>query len=244
MAEMAGTGVAAALDAFRAQSGCGDWADLDFFRDGRADRVAARIDAGIAAGTAITPAPENVFNALILTPLARTRVVILGQDPYPTPGDAHGLAFSYVGARRLPASLKVILAEMAENCDCALPRTGDLSHWARQGVLLLNTALTTQAGRSGAHLRIGWEALTDAVIATLARRERGCIFMLWGAQAMARAEQIEAGQGGASRHLVLTSGHPSPLNRKRDFRGSRHFVAANDWLARNGQVPIDWRLPE
>ena len=244
MAEMAGAGVAAALDAFRRTSAPGDWADLDFFRDGRADRVAARVDAGIAAGTAITPAPENVFNALILTPLARTRVVILGQDPYPTPGDAHGLAFSYVGARRLPASLKVILAEMAENCDCAMPRTGDLSHWARQGVLLLNTALTTQAGRSGAHLRIGWEALTNAVIATLARRERGCVFMLWGAQAMARAEQIEAEQGGDARHLVLTSGHPSPLNRKRDFRGSRHFATANEWLMRNGQAPIDWCLPD
>ncbi len=243
MPDQAGTGVAAALDAFRASSGPGDWADLDFFRDGRADMVAARVDAEITAGTAITPAPENVFNALTLTPLARTRVVILGQDPYPTPGDAHGLAFSYVGARRLPASLKVILAEMAENCGCAVPRTGDLSHWARQGVLLLNTALTTQAGRSGAHLRIGWEALTDAVIATLARREQGVVFMLWGAQAMARAEQIEAAQGDGARHLVLACGHPSPLNRKRDFRGSRHFATANEWLLRNGQAPIDWRLP-
>ena len=244
MPELAGTGVAAALDAFRASSGPGGWADLPFFRDGHADRVAARVDSEIAAGTAITPAPEQVFAALTLTPLAQTRVVILGQDPYPTPGDAHGLAFSYVGDRRLPASLKVILAEMAENCGCAMPRTGDLSHWARQGVLLLNTALTTQAGRSGTHLRIGWDALTDAVIGALARRERGIVFMLWGAQAMARAVQVEAEQGDDTRHLVLTCGHPSPLNRKRDFRGNRHFAIANDWLRAGGQAPIDWCLDD
>ncbi|MGY6569746.1 MAG: uracil-DNA glycosylase [Salinarimonas sp.] len=238
------TTVAGALEAFRRACPPGDWADLPFFRDGRADRIAARIDHEIAGGCAITPAADQIFAALTLTPLAQTRVVILGQDPYPTPGDAHGLAFSYVGARRLPASLKVILAEMAENCACDLPRTGDLSHWARQGVLLLNTALTTRAGQSGAHLRIGWEALTDAVISTLAREERGLVFMLWGAQAAARAEQVEAGQGGDARHLVLTCGHPSPLNRKRDFRGNRHFASANAWLAQNGQAPINWCLPE
>lgn len=236
--------VRAALADFRDANPPGGWADLPFFRDGRADAVAARIDREITAGTAITPTPDQVFAALTLTPLAQTRVVMLGQDPYPTPGDAHGLAFSYVGDRRLPASLKVILAEMAENCGCVMPRTGDLSHWARQGVLLLNTALTTPAGRSGAHLRIGWDALTDEVIATLARRERSIVFMLWGARAMARAEQVEAEQGDDTRHLVLTCGHPSPLNRKRDFRGNRHFAAANEWLARNGQPPIDWCLDD
>jgi len=125
-----------------------------------------------------------------------------------------------------------------------MPRTGDLSHWARQGVLLLNTALTTQAGRSGTHLRIGWDALTDAVIGALARRERGIVFMLWGAQAMARAVQVEAEQGDDTRHLVLTCGHPSPLNRKRDFRGNRHFAIANDWLRAGGQVPINWCLDD
>ncbi|KPQ12820.1 MAG: uracil-DNA glycosylase Udg [Saliniramus fredricksonii] len=233
--------VRAALADFRDANPPGGWADLPFFHDGRADGVAARVDTEIAAGTAITPSPENVFNALTLTPLAQTRVVILGQDPYPTPGDAHGLAFSYVGARRLPASLKVIFTEMAENCACIMPRTGDLSHWARQGVLLLNTALTTQAGRSGAHLRIGWDALTDEVIGALARQERGIVFMLWGARAIARAEQVAA-HAGDTGHLVLTSGHPSPLNRKRDFRGNRHFAIANDWLHAGGQAPIDWCL--
>ena len=241
-------GVGAALADFRSVNPPGGWADLPFFRDGRADRVAERVDSEIAAGTAITPAPEQVFAALTLTPLAQTRVVILGQDPYPTPGDAHGLAFSHVGDRRLPASLKVILAEVAQSCACAVPRRGDLTAWARQGVLLLNTALTTQAGRSGAHLRIGWDALTDEVIGALARRERGIVFMLWGARAIARVEQVatHAGDndGGDARHLVLTSGHPSPLNRKRDFRGNRHFAIANDWLRAGGQAPIDWCLDD
>lgn len=238
--------VTQALAAFTRDCPPGDWADLPFFRDGRAAALAARIDREISAGAAITPAPEQVFNALTLTPRAQTRVVILGQDPYPTPGDAHGLAFSYVGARRLPASLKVILAEMAENCGCAMPRRGDLSPWARQGVLLLNTALTTLAGRSGAHLGIGWDALTDEVIGALARRHQGTVFMLWGARAIARAEQVtaEGAEGGRARHLVLACGHPSPLNRKRDFRGSRHFARANAWLDAQGQAPIDWRLPE
>jgi len=238
---MTAYGVRAALADFRSMNPPGGWADLPFFRDGRADAVVARIDREIAAGTAITPAPEQVFAALTLTPLAQTRVVILGQDPYPTPGDAHGLAFSHVGDRRLPASLKVILAEAAESCGCALPRRGDLTAWARQGVLLLNTALTTQAGRSGAHLRIGWDALTDEVIGALARQERGIVFMLWGARAIARAEQVAA-HAGDTGHLVLTSGHPSPLNRKRDFRGNRHFAIANDWLRAGGQAPIDWCL--
>jgi uracil-DNA glycosylase len=232
----------AALTGFLGANPPGGWADLPFFRDGRADAVAARIDREIAAGTAITPAPEQVFAALTLTPLAQTRVVILGQDPYPTPGDAHGLAFSYVGDRRLPASLKVILAEAAENCGCAIARRGDLTTWAHQGVLLLNTALTTRAGCAGAHLEVGWEALADEVIGALARQQRGIVFMLWGARAIARAEQIAA-HGGNTGHLVLTSGHPSPLNRKRDFRGNRHFGRANAWLAAQGQTPIDWCLP-
>lgn len=235
--------VGEALADFRNANAPGGWVDLPFFRDGRADAVAERIDREIATGIAITPAPENVFSALTLTPLAQTRVVILGQDPYPTPGDAHGLAFSYVGDRRLPASLKAILGEAAENCGCALPRRGDLTAWARQGVLLLNTALTTRARRSGAHLRIGWDALTDEVVGTLARQERGIVFLLWGAKAVARAEQI-ATHGGDNTHLILTSGHPSPLNRKRDFRGNRHFAITNDWLSASGQAPIDWCIDD
>ena len=150
---------AAALAAFRDNPDAAGWRALPFFADGTAERIATQVDACIAAGKEVLPAPEAIFNALLLTPLDAVKVVILGQDPYPTPGDAHGLAFSYVGRRRLPASLKAILAEMAEDLGGAPPATGDLSRWARQGVLLLNTALTTEAGCAGAHLKLGWSAL-------------------------------------------------------------------------------------
>ncbi len=127
------------------------------------------------------PAPGDVFRALALTPLDAVRAVILGQDPYPTPGDAHGLAFSYVGKRRLPASLKVILAEMAEETGSAVPTSGDLTPWARQGVLLLNAALTVEAGASGAHMKLGWDALTDGAVTAVSETRPAVAFLLWGA---------------------------------------------------------------
>jgi uracil-DNA glycosylase len=230
------TPVADALARFR-RSGS-PWLALPFFEDGAAEAVAARVDARIAAGAAVLPAPGNIFNALALTPLDRVKVVILGQDPYPTPGDANGLAFSYVGPRRLPASLKVILAELAEpGAPPAKPRTGDLTPWARQGVLLLNAALTVEAGKAGAHLRYGWAALTDQAVAAVSARPEPAVFLLWGAQARARAPLVEAG-----RHGIVECGHPSPLNRARDFPGSRPFDAANAWLSAHGVAPIDWRL--
>ena len=163
------------------------------------------------------------------------KAVILGQDPYPTPGDANGLAFSHVGAGRLPASLKVILAEAMPD---ERPRTGDLTLWAERGVLLLNTALTVEAGKAGAHLRFGWSRLADEAVAAVSARPEPAVFLLWGAQARARAVLIDA-----ARHGIVESGHPSPLNRARDFPGSRPFAAANDWLAARGRDPIDWRLP-
>ncbi len=224
--------VAAALAAFRA--GGSPWLALPFFGNGGAEAVAARIDARIAAGAQVLPAPENIFAALTLTPLPAVKVVILGQDPYPTPGDANGLAFSYVGARRLPASLKVILAEV----DPAKPVRGDLTAWARQGVLLLNSALTVEAGKAGAHLRAGWATLADEAVAAVSGGDAPAVFLLWGAQARARAALIDR-----YRHGVFESGHPSPLNRARDFPGSRPFARANAWLAERGRAPIAWRLP-
>ncbi|KQP38518.1 uracil-DNA glycosylase [Methylobacterium sp. Leaf104] len=230
------TPVADALARFRR---CGSsWLALPFFEDGAAEAVAARVDARIAAGATVLPAPENIFNALALTPLERVKVVILGQDPYPTPGDANGLAFSYVGPRRLPASLKVILAELAEpGAPPARPRTGDLTPWAGQGVLLLNAALTVEAGKAGAHLRYGWSALTDQAVAAVSARPQPAVFLLWGAQARARAALVDAG-----RHGIVACGHPSPLNRARDFPGSRPFDAADAWLSAHGVTPIDWQL--
>lgn len=226
------TGPAAeALSRFRATGS--DWAALPFFAQGAADAVAAKVDARIAEGASVLPAPGDIFNALTLTPLAFVKVVILGQDPYPTPGDANGLAFSYVGPRRLPASLKVILAELEE----APSRSGDLTPWARQGVLLLNSALTVEAGKAGAHLRFGWSALTDQAVSAVSARATPAAFLLWGAQARARAALIDA-----SRHAILESGHPSPLNRLRDFSGTQPFARANAWFEAQGLAPIDWRL--
>lgn len=223
--------VSAALADFRASGA--SWAALPFFRDGAADRVAARVDARIDEGARVLPDPANVFRALALTPLESVKAVILGQDPYPTPGDANGLAFSHVGAGRLPASLKVILAEV----DPGKAATGDLTPWARQGVLLLNSALTVEAGKSGAHLRYGWAELTDQAVAAVSARPEPAVFLLWGAQARARKGLIDL-----ARHAVIESGHPSPLNRARDFPGSQPFARANAWLAERGLPPIDWRL--
>lgn len=223
--------VAAALADFR-ESGS-PWLALPFFRDGAADKVAEAIDGRNAAGARVLPAPGDIFRALRETPLPAVKAVILGQDPYPTPGDANGLAFSYVGKGRLPASLKVILAEAGSPREAG----GDLTPWARQGVLLLNTALTVEAGKAGAHLRLGWSSLTDEAVAALARREAPSVFLLWGAQARARAGLIDG-----SRHAIIESGHPSPLNRARDFPGSDPFGRANAWLVERGLAPIEWRL--
>ena len=227
--------VETALATFRA--GGSPWLDLPFFREGAADTVARKVDARVAAGAKVLPEPSAIFRALTLTPLPVVKAVILGQDPYPTPGDANGLAFSYVGGRRLPASLKVILAELAP--DGAKPdlSTGDLTPWAERGVLLLNSALTVEAGKAGAHLRLGWSQLTDEAVSAVSDRAEPAVFLLWGAQARAREALIDK-----NRHGIVASGHPSPLNRARDFPGSRPFARANEWLEAHGRAPIDWRL--
>jgi uracil-DNA glycosylase len=227
--------VAQALAAFRTAGEADGWRDLPFFAEGMADEVAARVDARIAAGAQVLPSPDNIFNGLKLTPLSRVKAVILGQDPYPTPGDAHGLAFSYRGPRRLPASLRIILDEMAADLGVARPQRGELTSWARQGVLLLNTALTVEAGQAGAHLKFGWSALADEAIAAVSAQRPAAVFLLWGGPARKRALLIDR-----AKHLVLESGHPSPLNRLADFRGTRPFSRANAWLAEKGLEPIDW----
>ena len=213
------------------------WCRLPFFAGGEADRIASELDELFAQGVALAPPPEMVFRALELTPLDRVKAVILGQDPYPKAGDAHGIAFSYVGPKAVPASLRVILRELADDIGCAVPGRGDLTNWTRQGVLLLNAALTTEVGRSGAHMRIGWSALVDQVIAAISAERPAVAFMLWGANARSRAPLINR-----AKHLVIESGHPSPLNRARDFPGSRPFTRANAWLASRGVAPVDWVL--
>ena len=228
--------VAAALTAFRANPGAAGWCALPFFAGGEADRVAAAVDARAAAGAACLPPAPQVFAALTLTPLEAVKAVILGQDPYPTPGDAHGLAFSYIGGRRLPPSLAAILRELRDDLGVAAA-SGDLTPWARQGVLLLNTALTVEAGGAGAHLNLGWGALADQAVAAVSAQRPAVAFLLWGQAARRRAVLVDR-----HKHLVLEAGHPSPLNRLRDFSGTRPFSRANAWLAARGLAPVDWRL--
>lgn len=233
--------ISASLSEFLSSPRSATWRELPFFSNGDATRICAELDRKRSEGAEILPAPQAIFNAFSLTPFDSVKAVILGQDPYPTPGDAHGLAFSYIGNRRLPASLRTILSEVGSDIrDEEIPQKttiGDLTSWACQGVLLLNSALTVEAGKAGAHLKLGWQALTDQAITALSRRRSAVAFLLWGGAARRRAALIDN-----TKHLILESGHPSPLNRLRDFRGSRPFSRANAWLVEHGQEPIDWEL--
>lgn len=227
----------AALDAFLASPASASWRDLSVFRDGTVARACAAVDAERAIGQVVAPMPERFLAALTLTPLDDVRVVILGQDPYPTPGHANGLAFSYVGPPPLPRSLVNIYKERAEDISLAAPADGDLSGWATQGVLLLNTALTVREGatQAGSHLKLGWRAVTDAILAAVSQRQPHVVFMLWGLPAQAKRGLIDE-----SRHLVIASAHPSPLSARRGFFGSKPFSRANAWLEERGEPPIAW----
>ena len=185
----------------------------------------------------VLPAPEQTFRALELTAPEHARVLILGQDPYPTPGHAHGLAFSVPSGVRPPASLRNIFTELQTDLGVPAPVTGCLEPWARQGVLLLNTALTVRAGASNSHAGRGWERLTDAVIRVLADKRTRVVFVLWGAHAQRKAALVDGG-----RHAILTAPHPSPLSAHRGFFGSRPFSRINAELVAGGQAPIDWSL--
>ncbi|AZO79987.1 MULTISPECIES: uracil-DNA glycosylase [unclassified Bosea (in: a-proteobacteria)] len=231
------SGFREALDAFLVSPASASWSELAVFRDGTAERACAAVDAEVAAGHVVAPGPERFLAALALTPLDQVRVVILGQDPYPTPGHANGLAFSYVGPPPLPRSLVNIYRERAEDLHLAAPAGGDLSDWAKQGVLLLNTALTVREGatQAGSHLKLGWRAVTDAILAAVSQRQPHVAFMLWGLPAQAKRALIDE-----SRHFVIASAHPSPLSARRGFFGSKPFSQANTWLAGKGETPIAW----
>ncbi|MBX3659500.1 MAG: uracil-DNA glycosylase [Ramlibacter sp.] len=194
------------------------------------------IEARLAAGATIYP--PQPFRALELTPLAGVRMVILGQDPYHGPGQAEGLAFSVAPGVKLPPSLRNIFKELQREFGAPVPTQGSLQDWARQGVLLLNTCLTVEDGQPASHARQGWEVLTDALLAAVAARPQPCVYLLWGAQAQAKAaliEQTAAANGGEA--LVLRANHPSPLSALRPpvpFLGCGHFGLARDWLAARG----------
>ncbi len=191
-----------------------------------------------AAGARIYPPGPQIFAAFEATPFDAAKVVILGQDPYHGPGQAHGLCFSVRPGVPVPPSLINIYKEIQSDLGIAPPDHGCLLPWARQGVLLLNAVLTVEESRAGAHQGKGWEGFTDHVIETLAREREGLVFLLWGSYAQAKGKVIDA-----RRHRVLRAPHPSPLSAHRGFLGCAHFSAANRYLQERGQAPIDWRLP-
>jgi uracil-DNA glycosylase len=192
-----------------------------------------------AAGKSIYPPRGSRLRAFELTPLDQVKVVILGQDPYHGPGQAHGLCFSVPEGIKTPPSLANIYKEIESDLGLPPPRHGNLERWARQGVLLLNNSLTVEGGRAGSHQNLGWEAITDAAVAAVAAREAPTVFMLWGSHARNKAGRVPGLMGG--RHLVLTAPHPSPLSAHSGFFGSRHFSQANDFLEKHGRGAIDWR---
>ncbi len=183
----------------------------------------------------IYPHPKNVFAALTLCPLSQVRVVILGQDPYHGPGQAHGLAFSVPEGVPIPPSLRNIFKEITRDIGTPTPQSGNLTRLTAQGVLLLNTTLTVQAGIAGSHHGLGWENFTDAVITTISKEREGVVFLLWGAYAQSKRPHIDE-----TKHFVLTAPHPSPLSAHRGFLGCGHFSKTNTYLEANGLQPIIW----
>lgn len=183
----------------------------------------------------VYPDMHDIFNALHYTPFSGTKAVILGQDPYHGPGQAHGLSFSVQRGVEPPPSLQNIFKELKDDIGCPTPDHGCLEGWARQGVLLLNAVLTVRRGRADSHRGRGWEQFTDGIIETLNGREDPMVFILWGQRARAKKTMIDG-----SRHLIIESPHPSPLSAHRGFFGSRPFSRANAFLERHGMEPIDW----
>ena len=211
-----------AIPLLRAEHGIGDLLD----------KVAA-----LRQNATIYPPQNQILNALALTPFNRVKVVILGQDPYHGVGQAHGLAFSVPEGTETPPSLRNIFKEIATDVYGSAPPafSNDLTRWAKQGVLLLNSTLTVAEGNAGSHQHLGWQALTDQIVQILCLRRRHLVFLLWGSHAQEKAACIDA-----DRHLLLTAVHPSPLSAYRGFFGCRHFSRTNDYLTTHGKTPINW----
>ena len=185
----------------------------------------------------VFPAGKDIFNAFNFTPFGEVKVVILGQDPYHGPGQAHGLCFSVPQGIQPPPSLVNIFKEIKDDLGIATPNHGNLEQWARQGVLLLNATLTVRAHQAGSHQKRGWEQFTDAAISAVSEQREGVVFMLWGAYAQAKAQIIDK-----SKHHILTAPHPSPLSAHRGFLGCKHFSKTNNILVNNGMSSINWSI--
>lgn len=191
-----------------------------------------------AAGKEVYPPGALIFNALNSTPLERVKVVIIGQDPYHGPEQAHGLCFSVQPGVATPPSLLNIYKELKRDLNIDIAAHGCLQHWAEQGVLLLNTSLTVERGIAGSHADKGWGVFTDRVIEVVSEQRAHLVFLLWGKHAQSKTRLIDP-----SKHLVLCSPHPSPLSAHRGFIGNGHFSRCNKFLVQHGMAPIDWRLP-
>jgi uracil-DNA glycosylase len=186
-------------------------------------------------GVTIYPPAAQIFAAFDASPFMQTKVVIIGQDPYHGPGQAHGLSFSVREGIDIPPSLRNIFKEVNADTGAPIPHSGDLTRWAKQGVLLLNASLTVREHMPKSHSKIGWETFTDAAIHALAEQRDNIVFILWGADAIRKGQFIDR-----SRHMVLTSVHPSPLSASRGFFGNHHFSKANQYLVDHGKTPINW----
>lgn len=208
--------------------------ELDYMRQLRQFLYAEK-----AAGKTIFPAERDIFNALNATDFENVKVVILGQDPYHGPGQAHGLCFSVQSGVAIPPSLRNIYKELALDIGIAPATTGNLQAWAEQGVLLLNAVLTVESALAASHQRKGWERFTDRIVTLLNERRDNIVFLLWGNYAQKKGAMIDR-----SRHLVLESVHPSPLSASRGFFGNHHFSKTNTYLIEHQKTPIEWRVPD
>ncbi len=187
--------------------------------------------------TRVFPPAEDIFNAFHFTPLNQVKVVIIGQDPYHEPGQAHGLCFSVKPGVDIPPSLVNIYKELNDDLGCYIPNNGYLEKWAKQGILMLNTVLTVQAHRANSHRGKGWEEFTDAAIRALNQQDRPIVFILWGKPAQTKKSMLNN-----PNHLILEAPHPSPLSSYRGFFGSKPFSKTNAFLEKHGQTPIDWQI--
>ena len=215
----------------------------------RAEELSAEILKMRGEGKVIYPAQENIFNTLRLVRPDGVKAVILGQDPYHEPDQAMGLAFSVPDGVKPPPSLRNIFKELADDVGCAMPKSGDLTRWAEQGVLLLNTVLTVEAHKANSHKKLGWQEITSKLLMAVAAQSRPAVFLCWGAQAdKTLADVIDGAKATDGGRLILRATHPSPLSARKSteqypaFIGSRPFSRANEWLTAHGEAPIDWAL--
>lgn len=210
----------------------------DYFARHEMQNLSEFLRAELRAGKTIYPPPKKIFAALDTTPFDQVKAVIIGQDPYHGPGQAHGLCFSVMPGVAIPPSLDNMLKEIESDIGIPRPEHGCLISWARQGVLLLNSVLTVERGKPESHKGKGWEGFTDAVVDHLNRERENLVFLLWGSYAQAKGKLVDG-----RRHLVLKAPHPSPLSAHRGFFGCGHFSKVNKWLQDHDLAPIDWRLP-